>query len=462
MNKRKPYQEQQVFSFSSLKTIIGILLSILVLVFALLIIMVKTDFTLFGLTIIIPDDYESLALQDHSLIFMKEVKKNSLPPRGELVTFDNEGSEVLVRVIEFEEFDDATIYSVSGGGFIEHKIYFDDLVRQGSFLIPNFGKFVNFMVTPVGLLLCLGFPLITILSLLLMHFIELPKKNGDYTFSNVESSNYFGNATNTPKKSKKKLNKKGFNDPYDYNDQYQQNNPAWPTPNQPQQPQQPYQQQQPQQPQQPQQQSYQQQPPQQQPYQPQQQYQQDMPQYQQTPQPPKSTPNNRPTVESILADVTGHNYDFDDEYEYDDDVYELEYHDEQMAETMPLTYNKPDVVDTDEESNSLIITREFFIAELQPENVTKAHEYTRGVGFQANLNDYEKNNFNIDGIDVNVDSNNIQLAITEDGDSDIFITVTEEFTNVVVNKENLETSFALFKDDEDEKNKVIIRKKQLG
>lgn len=300
-----------------------------------------------------------------------------------------------------------------------------------------------------------------------MHFIELPKRNGDYTFSNIDNPNYFGDATDMGKKRGKKSNKKGnngFNDPYEdgYNNQ-------WPTPNQ-QNNQQPYQQQNNQQPYQQQnnQQPYQQQN-NQQPYQQQnnqQPYQQ--PNNQQSYQQPNNQqPNNRHTVESILADVNGHNYNYNNEnendYEYEEDEYELEYHDEQMDETMPLTYSKPDVVDTNEDSNSLIITREFFIAELQPENVTKAHEYNRGVGFQANLNDYEKNNFNIDGIDVNVDSNNIQLAITEDGgDSDIFITVTEEFTNVVVNKENLETSFALFKDDEDEKNKVIIRKKQLG
>lgn len=445
MYTKKQYSEPNILSSGNIKTIIGIVLSILVFIFAILVIMLKSNFSLFGLTVIKPNEDELLALDPNSLVFMKSVSENKLPPRGELVTFTNEGEEIIVRVIDYEEVLDGTVYHVTGGGFVEHKINSEDLVRQGAFLIPNMGAFASFLVTPAGLLVCLGLPLVSILVLLLMHFMNFPQKTGDYKFSQVETNGYFAGATanNTNQRSKRgRKVKNAVNDPYasnyensnqnDYGyanqNNYQQNN-GYDQNN-----------------------HYNQDP-----------YHGD--QYQESQYSKSNNYDNqnnnmrkKPTIESILADVTGNSYNFEE-----DDDFELDYTHNQVNETMPLNYTKPETVNTDPEANNLIVTREFFIAELQPEEVTKAHEYTRGgVGFQANLNDYEKNNFNIDGIDVNVDSNNIQLAITEDNDSDIFITVTEEFTNVVVNKENLETSFALFKDDQDEKNKVIIRKKQLG
>jgi len=80
--------------------------------------------------------------------------------------------------------------------------------------------------------------------------------------------------------------------------------------------------------------------------------------------------------------------------------------------------------------------------------------------FQASIKTSGKDQFYIDGIDVKVQSNSIRLNLNENIKSrDISITVTDEYTNVIVDSKDYEVNFALFKDEADNEQKVIIQKK---
>lgn len=81
--------------------------------------------------------------------------------------------------------------------------------------------------------------------------------------------------------------------------------------------------------------------------------------------------------------------------------------------------------------------------------------------FAANLASHGRDHFQIDGIDVRVRPDAIKLALPEDtSERDISITVTNEYTNVTIGCKGEEVNFALFRDEKDDQQKVIIQKKR--
>lgn len=81
--------------------------------------------------------------------------------------------------------------------------------------------------------------------------------------------------------------------------------------------------------------------------------------------------------------------------------------------------------------------------------------------FSATVQNYGKDRFLIDGIDVKVQPNAIQLGFEGDRRGrEVSITVTKEYTNVIVESNHYEVNFALFKDEETNEEKVIIQEKE--
>lgn len=79
--------------------------------------------------------------------------------------------------------------------------------------------------------------------------------------------------------------------------------------------------------------------------------------------------------------------------------------------------------------------------------------------FDATMQSKGKDRFIIDGIDVRVQPEAMHLGFDEESGREISITVTKEYTNVVVECKDYEINFALFKDENDDQDKVIIQRK---
>lgn len=77
--------------------------------------------------------------------------------------------------------------------------------------------------------------------------------------------------------------------------------------------------------------------------------------------------------------------------------------------------------------------------------------------FSANVKTAGKDRFSIEGIDVKVKPDALRLTL-EDG-RDLSITVTKDYTHVAIDNDNCRMNFALFKDDVDSEQKVIIQRK---
>lgn len=105
------------------------------------------------------------------------------------------------------------------------------------------------------------------------------------------------------------------------------------------------------------------------------------------------------------------------------------------------------------------------IAEVSPEASQRAARgdeiaVTGTLGnpeFSANVKTAGKDRFSIEGIDVKVRPDALRLTL-EDG-RDLSITVTKDYTHVAIDNDNCRMNFALFKDDIDSEQKVIIQRK---
>lgn len=132
-----------------------------------------------------------------------------------------------------------------------------------------------------------------------------------------------------------------------------------------------------------------------------------------------------------------------------------------------ITYKKPEPVKEDAHADSIYSTREWRLPVEQGTVLNAAENVATEVipqeekrEFSATIGADTKNHFNIEGIDVRVVSDAIKLSLDNDTSSrDISITVTNDYTNVVVETKSAEINFAMFKDDADKEQKVIIQKK---
>lgn len=80
--------------------------------------------------------------------------------------------------------------------------------------------------------------------------------------------------------------------------------------------------------------------------------------------------------------------------------------------------------------------------------------------FTAAVQSGGRDHFNIEGIDVKVKPNALRLNLDDEFNKrDVSITVTDEYTNVVVDGDEYQVNFALFKDAKDDEQKVVIQKK---
>ena len=123
----------------------------------------------------------------------------------------------------------------------------------------------------------------------------------------------------------------------------------------------------------------------------------------------------------------------------------------------PLNYVKPELIQAQATVSSLYSTREFTLEE----EVAETTEQTGFKDFSASMSADKTNEFDIEGMAVKVQPEALRIAFEDDAKyRDISITVTQEYTNLVVDTGEYEVNFALFKDDVDKTPKVIIQKKK--
>lgn len=83
-----------------------------------------------------------------------------------------------------------------------------------------------------------------------------------------------------------------------------------------------------------------------------------------------------------------------------------------------------------------------------------------GQSFTGAVQNHGNDSFSIDGINVSVDSTSIQLGLDKHNKArDISISVTSDYTNVVIDGKDFEINFALFKDDSDNEQKVVVQRR---
>lgn len=83
-----------------------------------------------------------------------------------------------------------------------------------------------------------------------------------------------------------------------------------------------------------------------------------------------------------------------------------------------------------------------------------------GQSFTGAVQSHGNDSFSIDGINVSVDSTSIQLGLDKRNKArDISISVTSDYTNVVIDGKDFEINFALFKDDSDNEQKVVVQRR---
>lgn len=133
-----------------------------------------------------------------------------------------------------------------------------------------------------------------------------------------------------------------------------------------------------------------------------------------------------------------------------------------------ISYEKPAVV---AEPSPLDATQEFQLsappaqeAPPPPEPETTGEpslpSNAPGLDFAANMDGSGQDHFVIEGIDIKVKSDALDLALPEDQRGrDISITVTRDYTNVTVGTDGNEVNFALLHDDGIDGQKVIIQRK---
>lgn len=81
--------------------------------------------------------------------------------------------------------------------------------------------------------------------------------------------------------------------------------------------------------------------------------------------------------------------------------------------------------------------------------------------FVADMETKGDDRFVIDGIDVIVKPEKLNLSFDEVSKSDIAITVTKDYTSVSVEKNGKEINFALFKNEDNDGEKVVIQKRNI-
>lgn len=127
----------------------------------------------------------------------------------------------------------------------------------------------------------------------------------------------------------------------------------------------------------------------------------------------------------------------------------------EKSDVHSISYEKPKEV-AKPDINDLQLTREYSIV-LTSHNDNEAEKKSL---FSADLREESPNHFKIEGIDVNVESDSIKLSVDEAlKGRDIAITVAKDYTNVIVGGAESQIDFALFRDENDDEQKVIIRKK---
>lgn len=157
----------------------------------------------------------------------------------------------------------------------------------------------------------------------------------------------------------------------------------------------------------------------------------------------------------------------------------------------PLSYQKPVVAATQTAKSTLYSTKEFSIADVQkaaaaasplkkpapptvtapkpePSTVTSPKlapvvsppSTTNKAEFSTSMKSGVDNCFSIEGIGVRVKPDAVRLTLDNDVASrDISITVTKDYTNIVVESGDYQVDFAMLKADGDKEQKVIIQKK---
>ncbi|MFZ2538320.1 MAG: hypothetical protein WAX04_05420 [Oscillospiraceae bacterium] len=180
-------------------------------------------------------------------------------------------------------------------------------------------------------------------------------------------------------------------------------------------------------------------------------------------------------IDEKTTDVFGEMVSTEDILDRVSNDYLFEQQDEKLELVEPkgpfvsLSYKKPNIVEAEVKSNSIYSTREFKLSDSEktiadvketPPNVEVALPVTKTTDFSASINTDTTNNFMIEGIAVKVQSDAVKLSLGDDLKSrDISITVTKDYTSVVVESGGYEVNFALFKDETDKEQKVIIQKK---
>lgn len=342
-----------------------------------------------------------------SAIFVKKVDINKLKA-NDIITFkegyDNNNNIIfnthrIVRSIPKEK--NLTFITKGDNNNIEDsKIrYPDDIYGKVVLISPKFGGFLIFLKSPLGLVVCIALPLLILLvfEVINLHKIKnMPKEN--FADDEVKKAHMFG--THTKHKMQKFDNKISVNDKTI--DDQEENNEV-------------------------------------------------IAKEQNIENQDKPNELNK-NIDKILTKAD----DIKDGY---DQGYKIETKTDEKSiinnmNGFALLREKKIVTKKEEEEEKIKLLDNFDNGDNQIAIMTNSENNN----FNATMQTKGKDRFIIDGIDVKVEPESLNLGLEDEKGREILITVTKEYTNVVVECKDYEINFALFK-DKDEDEKVVIKRK---
>jgi len=291
----------------------------------------------------------------------------------------------------------------------------EDIYGKVIVIMPTFGKFLTFIKSPTGLIICIAFPLILLLILEIRNLLKLKKEPSDeekMKNDNKNRADLFGtNSNKQPKTLEKKEPVKSLPKPISREE---------------------------------------------------------------------NAGNSNNQTKEIDTNFYGfnENKNFD---EYPPEEQPVHTHSTEKIEVKEQQKIREEKIVTKQEEDFEILNNMDGFAFVRPKNDNTETDYTKvdiinqfsngnndfavmtskaNPEFSAQVKANGKDSFVIDGIDVKVQSDSINLGLDENNNGrEISITVTSEYTNVVVCGKEFEVNFALFKDDKDNKQKVVIERK---
>lgn len=348
-----------------------------------------------------------------SAIFVKKIDVSKLKS-GDIITFKEgyDSNNNLIfnthRIIKsIPKENDLTFITKGDNNNIEDsKIrYSEDIYGKVVLISPKFGGFLVFLKSPLGLVVCIALPLLLLLVFEIINLLKMNKMPKEsFADDDVKKAHMFG--THTKHKMQKVDKKISVKDEIiDDNDQENKTNVKDET-------------------------------------------------FEKKDKDSEDNINNNinKNIDKILTKAD----DIKDGY---DQGYKIETKNDEKSiinnmNGFALLREKKIVTKKEEEEEKIKLLDNFDNGENQIAIMTNSESNA----FNATMQTKGKDRFIIDGIDVKVEPQSLNLGLEDEKGREILITVTKEYTNVVVECKDYEINFALFK-DKDEDEKVVIKRK---